>query len=66
MGELADLVQAVVGHALPFGKPGQGRFENDTAAGHVAGFGQHHLVAALAQDMGGLKARRPRTHDQHA
>ena len=49
VGHLADLVDAVIGDAAPFGKPRQAAFVGDPAAQLLSGFGQRDVITSLAE-----------------
>jgi hypothetical protein len=64
--QLADLADAPVAHARPFGQARQARFAGDATAQFAACLGEADLVAALAQCTRRLEAGGAATDHQHA
>src|SRR6185312_5921556 len=64
--QLADLADAPVAHARPFGQARHARFAGDAATEFLARLGQAHLVAALAQRTRRFQSGRAGADHQHA
>src|SRR3954462_37608 len=66
IGHALDLLHPVIADPAPGGEAGQPALVVDPAAEHLAGFGERHGIAAIAERPRAFEARRTGADDEHA